>query len=146
MFSRCSKIHFLFVDWLSKNGVFIIHCSLHLVSLSWSISSSSVTSNSLSWVPVISAMMSAVVRQRHRQHFHEIVFALGTTARKKQTGVINSQTFKSCIWRPVQHVNIRIIWNDKDSKLWEIFEFLHYFARKFELWNQKPSRDKKNWS
>ena len=79
-----------------------------IMSSSWSIISSSVTSNSSSWVPMISAMMLAVVKQRHRNHFHEIIFALVTTAQKKRTDVLNAQIFKSCIRRPAQHVNIRM--------------------------------------
>ena len=33
--------------------------------------------------------------------------------------------------------------HNQDSKLKKIFEILHYVAGKFELWSQKPSRDKK---
>ena len=80
-------------------------CSdVNLVSLSSSFPFPLVTFYSSSWVPVISAMMPGVIRQCHRHLFLEIL----SLFQKKRTGVLKAQTFKSCIQRPAQHINIRI--------------------------------------
>ena len=108
----------------SKTMIAECTCSaIGLVSLSSSFPSASVTSNSSSWVPVISAMMSAVVRQCHRHLLLEIV----SLFQKKRTGVLKAQKFKSCIQRLVQHVNIRIFEMIKTQNRGKSLKFCNTF-------------------
>ena len=112
----------------SKTMIAECTCSaIGLVSLSSSFPSASVIANSLSWVPVISEMMSAFVRQCHRHLFLKIV----SLFQKKRAGDLKAQEFKSCIQRPAQHVNIRIFEMIKTQNRGKSLKFCITFQ---ELW------------